>query len=756
MRTHLPRPRFASLLVSAVAALPVVVAAAPPNHPYPQNVAYAAGALVPNPRPLAVLNAEVAAAYRRWKAAYLASAGAESDGHPRYRVKAGSGGSSEPTVSEGQGYGMMIVAWMAGAEPDAQRLFDGLWEYANDHRSEIDPRLMDWHVPASEAAEPGEDDCAFDGDADIAYALLLADEQWGSDGRVHYRAEAERVMAGLLESAVGPQSHLPLLGDWVDPAGLEYNQYTVRTSDFMPDHFRTFARASLEPDWEDVVDATQEVVDRLQRGSSPVAGLLPDFVVPASATDPTPEPAPPYFLEGPHDGDYSYNAGRDPWRLAVDALLNADPTSRAQARRMAQWVRASTGNDAGLVRAGYRLDGTGLDDAFTTFFAAPFGVAMMLDPAGQGWLNQVYDLVRERQEGTYEDTVTLLCLLVMTRNAWDPSRPPEPPCEPPAAPADFRSSASSVASGADYELAWSAVEGADSYRLEEATDPSFAGAAGTDTAQLAVAFSHEVTTDTVYHYRLRAERSCGEVSAWSGAVSVTVTAPPACVGHRQVVGGVALRPGVGGTRWVTSLSVANPGADDAEVELTLRHAGGAASAAATVPAGGIEGWDDVVGELFGLPSPISGAVEVCSDRPVVVLARVYNDAATGTFGQSLPGVGEDDLLPADATGLLSQLRKSDRFRTNVGFVNLGATPCEVRLTLRGADGAVLGRPVEVSVPASGWTQANDVFALALASAADLATATVEVTTPYVAVWAYASVVDNASGDPTTIPVVEVE
>ncbi len=44
----------------------------------------------------------------------------------------------------------------------------------------------------------------------------------------------------------------------------------------------------------------------------------------------------------------------------------------------------------------------------------------MVDPAGQAFLDAVYDAVRSRVEGYYEDSVTLLCLLVMTGNFLDP------------------------------------------------------------------------------------------------------------------------------------------------------------------------------------------------------------------------------------------------------------------------------------------------------------------------------------------------
>ena len=74
------------------------------------------------------------------------------------------------------------------------------------------------------------------------------------------------------------------------------------------------------------------------------------------------------------------------------------------------------------LRAGYRLNGTPLPgrDYFTIFFAAPIGVAAMTDVAQQQWLNDLYDAVRARHEDYYEDSVTMLCLLVMSGNAWSP------------------------------------------------------------------------------------------------------------------------------------------------------------------------------------------------------------------------------------------------------------------------------------------------------------------------------------------------
>ena len=45
-----------------------------------------------------------------------------------------------------------------------------------------------------------------------------------------YDTEAASLIDAIMDSTVGPNSRLPLLGDWVDPAGPRYDQFTVRTS----------------------------------------------------------------------------------------------------------------------------------------------------------------------------------------------------------------------------------------------------------------------------------------------------------------------------------------------------------------------------------------------------------------------------------------------------------------------------------------------------------------------------------------------
>ena len=376
-----------------------------------QHQAYRPGTLFPSGSTRAQHNQDVADYYDVFKSRWLAV----DPGGNGWRVKLDPSGR---TVSEGQGYGMVIVAAMAGHDPQAKTIFDGLWQFALAHPSSGDSRLMDWDVPA-----PAGNDSAFDGDADIAYGLLMAHAQWGSAGAIDYLAAAQTVIAGIRASTIGPQSRLPMLGDWVDADGDTYSQWTTRSSDFMPGHFRAYGSATGDiAFWNSVVSATQNVVSDIQANESAATGLLPDFIrLAGSARDPQPAPN---LLEGANDGNYWYNAGRDPWRLGVDAILNNDPVSLAQVQKISNWARTASAGDPDNITAGYQLDGTALNDWQDIFYIAPLAVAAMTGngAADQQWLDSLYARVRQAHnaDNYYADAVTLQSLLAVTGNFWDP------------------------------------------------------------------------------------------------------------------------------------------------------------------------------------------------------------------------------------------------------------------------------------------------------------------------------------------------
>lgn len=388
----------------------------PPADPFPRRTAYAPGALSPGRRSGEDLDRDVAAYYERWKAAYIRPAGVNAAGEPLYRV-VWNPGQEDESVSEGQGYGLVIVASLAGHDPAARQLFDGIVRFVRRHPSAQDHRLTQWHEPLTDRTHAY---AAFDGDADIAYGLLLANRQWGSDGPIDYRAEALRTIGGLA-TILGPTSGLPLPGDAVLLDGLHLDEeYTVRVSDLMPAHFQAFGRATGDPRWADAASRSQQVVAALQAHWSPDAGLVPDFAVPPADGSPTLDdlgPAGPGTVEGlPTDGSYAYNSARIPWRFGLDALLSGDPTSRAIAGRFVTWAEAATDGDPTRLVNGYRLDGSPLGTTLSTAFVAPLGVAAMTQPGHQPFLDAVYAVIRTTHQDYYNDSLSLLCLLALSGN----------------------------------------------------------------------------------------------------------------------------------------------------------------------------------------------------------------------------------------------------------------------------------------------------------------------------------------------------
>jgi hypothetical protein len=244
----------------------------------------------------------------------------------------------------------------------------------------------------------------------------------------------------------------------------------------------------------------------------------------------------------------------------------------------------------------------------------------------------------------------------------------------------------------------------------------------------------------------------GSVVIGESAAALTQFSSSVVHDHVYRTAGVARTAGVGGVAWRSSLCLTNLAGADAQIELTYRHGrSGSTVAHAFLEDGATSEWPDVVLQLFGVSGDSAGSVEVASDVPVMVTDRTFSETSDGTYGQYLPGARGIEALAAGQTGVLPQIKKTDEFRTNVGFVNLGESSCTVRIRLFNEDGDQVGSVVSSNAGAGRWQQENDIFNKAGVDSCDLCYATVEVVTVDGLIWAYASVVDNESDDPTTIP-----
>ncbi|WP_449437808.1 hypothetical protein [Pedobacter steynii] len=92
--------------------------------PFPQHAAYTKGTIKPNHKTQAQLDADVIFVYQRWKKNYLTEDIGEKG---QYYIKYQQSGAV--TCSEAHGYGMVTLAYMAGADSKARDYFDGMFHF---------------------------------------------------------------------------------------------------------------------------------------------------------------------------------------------------------------------------------------------------------------------------------------------------------------------------------------------------------------------------------------------------------------------------------------------------------------------------------------------------------------------------------------------------------------------------------------------------------------------------------------------------
>jgi endo-1,4-beta-D-glucanase Y len=384
-----------------------------PNRPFPQNISYASQYIYPNTLGRSQLNDFVANYYDMWKARYVKQC---PDGS--YYIDFSDEDPNIATVSEAIGYGMIIVAYMAGYDEHAKEIFDGLWDFYKKHPSENCQYFMAWQQLSNCQTNPNEGtSSATDGDEDVAYALLLADKQWGSNGKINYLSEAKKIITALKECAFSTKGY-PLLGDWVN-GGSPIFYHATRSSDWMPEHYLAFYNATNDNFWLLVNRKITEIIDSIQKNFSPQTGLIPDFIV---NCDTSPSPAPPNFLESEYDGQFYYNACRTTWRLATGQLFWNDGILATQLDKINSWIINATNQDAKNIMAGYRLDGTQISDFQDIAFTGGFAVLAMLSN-NQDWLNSCFTELANADFNSYTyygNTLRMLYYLVLSGNYWLP------------------------------------------------------------------------------------------------------------------------------------------------------------------------------------------------------------------------------------------------------------------------------------------------------------------------------------------------
>jgi hypothetical protein len=223
------------------------------------------------------------------------------------------------------------------------------------------------------------------------------------------------------------------------------------------------------------------------------------------------------------------------------------------------------------------------------------------------------------------------------------------------------------------------------------------------------------------------------------------------------VAAAAKANGAGGTTWATDLGINNLGSDPLTYKFQFlpRDADNTdvtMSESFTLAGNGSIAYRDIW-DMTGANG--AGAINVCVDNGdnAGVLSRTFNTGDAGTFGQMIEGMR--GAAPAKVgTGekvRLGYLFENDAYRTNIGFMNAGANEIVISADFYNRDGTYMGNKSVTLAPYSN-TQWNKAYTLAPIFGNDIAAGFVDVwsDTADANFLTYASIVDNGTGDPTTI------
>lgn len=233
---------------------------------------------------------------------------------------------NEVTTSEGQSYTLLRAVWTADKET-----FDKSLLWTNKFLQRKDDALYSWlYGKRSDGTfgvleTEGGENTATDADTDIALALIFAYARWRDES---YLKLAQNILHDIWNKAVITIDGIPYLtANNVEKTSS--GEYAIlNPSYFSPYAYRIFANVDPENSWAELIDSSYDVLNRsidarLDKERS--AGLPPDWIRINKSTGEIEAPVPSNDLTT----NYSYDALRVPWRIALDHIWFGDPRAKS-------------------------------------------------------------------------------------------------------------------------------------------------------------------------------------------------------------------------------------------------------------------------------------------------------------------------------------------------------------------------------------------------------------------------------------------
>jgi endoglucanase len=361
-------------------------------YPYPQGHAYA------NCNWPKYNTDAVETAYQNWKAKFFDS----STG----RIMRPD--SSNDTVSEGIGYGMLIGVFM-----NDKAMFDAVWGYGKSH---LDGNgLMTWHYSSNGSAAGN--GSATDADEDMAYALMMAGVQWSDSS---YTSAGTTMANAIMAHEVS--------GNVLEGGDMFNNASEIDPSYFAPSYYRVFARVTGNNAWMDVLNESYTILANAT-GSD---GLVPNWVNTSGAG---------ISYGNPNVGPYfGYDACRTPFRIALDWCLNGENNAKQYLTAIEGFYTSTAPSSVAMLMDGYTTtggmppssSGLGVNQAGMAFYG-PGGVGAMSDDKYSAFRDTAYSALQGQTSGAavslngifsyFSASWGTLSLMTMSGNFWDMTSP---------------------------------------------------------------------------------------------------------------------------------------------------------------------------------------------------------------------------------------------------------------------------------------------------------------------------------------------
>ena len=360
---------------------------------FPANKTYSYGTLPTNKN-----SQDAVSNYNTWKTNFV-----EACSNGRFRVKFDD---RSQTVSEGIGYGMLLSAYAGD-----RILFDGLWNYYKDNRN--GNGVMNWKINGCSGTAGANG--ATDADIDAAMALIVADYQWGTSGAINYKNDAKALITAIKNFEVEGGSYVIKPGDQFGGSNLTNPSY------FAPGYFRTFATYMNDSFWNNVADKTYVVINNNLSVNNAAGGLVSDW---STASGSYSSAAGGYANGG---RNYSYDAARTPWRIAVDYVWYGNASAKTYSKKSSDFVRINLGGSQN-VKDGYSQNGSAVSGYHNSTFVGAFAAAAMGGDNQSHLDNSYSDLKGINDAGSYfNQTLKTLYLFLLTGNFYLPGAGPVVP-----------------------------------------------------------------------------------------------------------------------------------------------------------------------------------------------------------------------------------------------------------------------------------------------------------------------------------------